>query len=554
MAIFLISGIILLIALLLALYAWQVLVKPPKNNKTELQKINFQVNTPSFSKIKNNWLKHNQNGLWEMYVEGKAFERGFFTGKLTQDQMFRQEKYFIEAIRKMVPGRIYIAVLKYLVAWMNRNLNRKVGDEYNSEIYGISLSAPKKFSRIGPRYIRMLNYHAAHDIGHTLEYMNFVGCTAFSVKGPHTADGNIIHGRNFDFHVGDEFSRDKIISFVKPEQGHCFAMITWGGMIGTVTGMNIHGLAVSVNGAKSKLPMRTDVPISILIRKILQYASNIDEACAIAQNHRIFVSEALLISSGKENRNMIIEKTPFQTICLDTGDKTICSNHFQSSELSSDPMNLQQIAESSSMYRFERMQQLLGRHRLVGPHEAAAILRDRNGIDDKNIGMGNEKAIDQLVAHHSVIFQPASLNLWISSGPYTLGKYFCYNLEEVFKSVGQVNENSILHQENMIIDADPFLENGGYHQFISFREKAEKLQNTRSALPDTIAIDEMIALNPEYFIAYQAAGDHCMNCKDYAQAGRYYKTALTKTIPIRREYKALEKKLHKTNLKSGNIL
>src|SRR5690606_12968288 len=147
-----------------------------------------------------------ESGLYEMYTSGAALERGMKNGKLSRELLIAQEEAFTHQIRKMIPSESYLKLLKYIVGFMNRDLEEHVLPEYQQEIYGISLSASDSFSWIGTNYTRQLNYHAAHDIGHALQNMMLVGCTSFGAWDQKTADGAMLLGRNFDFWVGDEFA------------------------------------------------------------------------------------------------------------------------------------------------------------------------------------------------------------------------------------------------------------------------------------------------------------------------------------------------------------
>ena len=133
--------------------------------------------------MKNNWFRKSESGLFELYVEGKPYERGVVNGKLTKELMQKQEEYFNDQINKMIPSKFYLHFLKYFVGWFNRDLDKYITEEYKAEIYGVSASASDKYNYIGSNYQRILNYHAAHDIGHALQNLALVGCTSFGTWG-----------------------------------------------------------------------------------------------------------------------------------------------------------------------------------------------------------------------------------------------------------------------------------------------------------------------------------------------------------------------------------
>lgn len=501
----------------------------------------------NFYGIKNNRLRKSESGLYELYVEGSPFETGVYNGKLTAELVKKQEDAFVEEINKMIPSESLLNLMKYMTSWFNRNMDEYVPEEYLLEIYGISESASKEYEYIGKNYERILNYHAAHDIGHAVQNLAKVGCTSFSCNNSKSADGHLIIGRNFDFYVGDKFAEDKIVTFYKPDNGYKFVEITWGGFIGTVSGMNDQGLTVTLNAAKSEIPLSSADPISLIAREILQYASNINEAFEIAEKRKSFVSEAIMIGSAKDDATAIIEKTPSDcALFYPKTDIVIGPNHFQSDKLKNTELNKEDIRESSSMYRYKRMTELIGKYRKTGYKEAAEILRNKGGLQDKNIGMGNEKSICQLISHHSIIFKPAELKFWISTNPYQLGKYVCYDLNTVFDSFPAMTENKEIYIDSLTIPADSFLFTDDYQNFKKFKKTENKIKtaikNEKFILSDN-EIKKFIKTNPEYFYTYQLAGDYCFAKKDFAKAESYYKTALTKEVTTLPEKETIEKKL-----------
>ena len=496
--------------------------------------------SPGFYTLKNNWLRKSKSGLYEIYVEGQPYERGVANGKLSRELIQLQEDYFNDQINKMIPSRFYLHFLKYIVGWFNRDLDKHVPEEYKEEIYGISASASDKYNYIGSKYQRLLNYHAAHDIGHALQNLALVGCTSFGTWGSRSADSNMIIGRNFDFYVGDHFSENKIIAFENPTDGFRFMSVTWGGFIGVVSGMNEKGLTVTINAAKSDIPSGSATPVSIVAREILQYAENIPEALAIAKKRKMFVSESFLIGSAEEGKAIIIEKTPDSVGVYDPGkNEIICANHFQSAALSTLPSNRLQIRQSASDYRYRRMQELLNANPKNTVAKTVEILRDRGGMGDSDIGMGNEKSINQMIAHHSIIFEPQKKRVWVSTGPWQLGEFVCYDLEKVFSLKG-MKINQEIADSNLNLPADPFLETRQFQKFLNFREYKKELLENIPVNPDTL-----IASNPSFYQSYELAGNEMFKQKKFPRAIIYYQQALSKEIATKTEENYIRNQISK---------
>ena len=540
-----VTGAFLLLLLIGVIYLVQVTKIDPPHPK-DMSSLQLKREEPSkgFFTIKNNWFRKSASGLYELYVEGDAFERGVINGKLSKELVIRQEDHFAEQISKMVPSAFTRQYLKYIIGWFNRNLDRNITEEYKEEIYGISESASEKYQYLGSNYQRILNYHAAHDIGHALQSMALVGCTSFGTWDDKSQDSTMIIGRNFDFYVGDKFAEDKIVAFFNPQQGHKFVTITWGGFVGAVSGMNDQGLTVTINAAKSDYPLGSATPVSLVTREILQYAKNIKEAIAIARSRKMFVSESFLVGSAADKKAVIIEKTPSDLDVYDPHkDFIVCTNHFQSNGLGKSKKNIEQINESASPYRYERLMELLGANGKNTVQKTVNILRDQKGLHNADIGMGNEKAINQLIAHHSVVFEPQKLLMWVSTSPWQLGKYVAYDLKKIFAMHGMKKDVEIA-DSNLTIAADSFLLTSSFQKFEAFRKIKQGITDGAE-----INADSLVATNPAFYNAYVLAGDYLYKKDQFEKALNFYKLALSKEIATKKEEDHIRSRINKIKIK-----
>ncbi len=497
----------------------------------------------------NNFLLKNTQSQWELYVEGNPLQIGKITGSLTQELMQKQEAIFFNKLEGFVPSKFQQYFLRKFLAWYTRKMYLNIPEEYKTEIYGLSQFSSPNFNEIGDPYLRLLYLHAAHDIGHALQDLMLVGCSSFAVWGDKTEDGELLIGRNFDFYVGDDFAKDKIIAFVNPSEGHKFMSVSWGGMIGVVSGMNDQGLTVTINAGKSEIPLVAKTPITIVTREILQYASTIDEAIAIAKKREVFVSEAIFVGSARDKKAAIIEVSPdnFGVYEVENTDELICSNHFQSEAYKKDERNLKWIEESHTKYRFDRMEELISEDEKMNVDDAVAILRNKGGLNNKEIGFGNEKALNQLLAHHGIVFKPESRKVWVSSNPYQLGEFVEYDLDDIFRNREGNPVITSLSSSNGNIPEDAFVHSKEYKDYEAYRileREVEKAISTRENISPKI-LSALQQKNPEYWKAYYLTGKYYFG-KNYDAAARLaFETALSKEITTIPDKERIEKYLRK---------
>ena len=494
-----------------------------------------------------NFLRHSESGLWELFVKGDAFQRGEAIGKLSSDLLHYQEKVFVDQIREIIPSDSYLKFLRFFIVLFNRHLGENVLEEYRDEIYGISLSCTHEYDFIGTPYERQLNYHSAHDLGHAMQDYMLVGCSSFATWGTQSADSSLLIGRNFDFYVGDAFAENKQVAFYTPDQGYKFASVGWPGMIGVLSGMNETGLTVTINAAKSAVPTGSATPISILTREILQYASTIDEAFAIAKKRKTFVSESILIGSAKDGKAAIIEKSPEKTVLFKgkEADRLICTNHYQSEEFSKDERNMENIRTSDSPYRFARLKELINENLPIDASKAASILRNHKGLQNADLGLANEMAINQFIAHHSVIFQPEKRLMWVSTSPWQCGKYVAYDLNKIFNDT--INLQHEIYSSNLTIPADEFAETPEFQHLLTYKKLTplllKKIRKKEKIEEHVLKTYE--ASNPSLYYVYEVMGDYYEAMQQPQQAIAYWQKALKKPIPKLQEKERIQQKIQK---------
>ncbi|REC48312.1 C45 family autoproteolytic acyltransferase/hydolase [Chryseobacterium pennipullorum] len=512
-----------------------------------------QLNDSTF-RYKQNFLTKNRQQLWELYIKGNPLQLGYNNGALTHKLMQKQEQIFFSKVEGFVPSKFRQRILRGFLKWYNRKMYLNVREDYQAELYGLSRYSSDQYDFIAPSYLRNLYLHGAHDIGHAMQDLAMVGCTSLAVWNENTEDGDLLIGRNFDFYVGDDFAQNKLVEFVEPEEGIPYMSVSWPGMIGVVSGMNKKGITVTINAGKSKIPLTAKTPISFVTREILQFAGNIEEAVAIAKRRKVFVSESILVGSAEDKNAVIIEVSPdnFGVYRVENTSRVLCTNHFQSDAYTDDQRNRKQIKESHSAYRYEKLQELLQEQKKLNPEKMASILRDRSGLKGEQIGYGNEKALNQLLAHHAVIFSPQKKLVWVSSNPYQLGEFVCYDLNEIFTENG-LHPNDF-SKSTLNISRDPFADSVEFKKYEEYRRISSELNELKRSDPK-VSDDYLVqykALNPDFWKGYYTVGKYYFDRKEYAKAKPEFEKALTKEITTVPDRKSVEKYLNKINKKLPN--
>ncbi len=502
------------------------------------------IDTNGYRIFADDTLRLGSNGLWEVKLCGTPFNRGEGYGRLAKDLIYEQEQCFVDQLRLMVPSERYINFLRRLALIFNHSLGKYIDEEYRHEIYGVSLSCSSDFNFVCEPYERQMNFHSAHDIGHAMQDYMLVGCSSFATWSNSSKDCDLFVGRNFDFYMGDDFARNKIIAFCFPSDGYKFASVSWPAMMGVLSGMNEKGLTVTINAAKSSIPTSSATPISILAREILQYASTINEAIEIAKKRTVFVSESILIGSAIDGKAAIIEKSPHH-MGIANSDTTfiISTNHFQSDIYKNDKRNIENIRNSDSQGRYMRIEELLNRSFPIDEQKAVSILRDYKGLKDSLMGWGNEMAINQFIGHHSVVFNANKLMMWVSTSPWQAGPYVAYNLADIFSEKISFHDN-ISSLKNGI-ESDETVSDKQIERIIRYRKLNRALRDSfqLGGTIDSLQLLNFELINPNLFSTHEFLGDYYMSRSDSLQAYNEWQIALQNVIPRRPDRERIKEKI-----------
>jgi hypothetical protein len=136
--------------------------------------------------------------------------------------------------------------------------------------------------------------------------------------------------------------------------------------------------------------------------------------------------------------------------------------------------------------------------------------------------LGNEKSINQLVAHHGIIFQPEKKLVWVSTAPWQLGKFVCYDLDAMFQPELSATE---IYDQSRALPADSFLLTKKYRQYLKFAPFRFPFHSRDGLQPDSL-----VAQNPNSYLSYMLAGDFYFEDRQFEKALALYKVGLTKEV------------------------
>ena len=310
-----------------------------------------------------------------------------------------------------------------------RNIDRLISDRHRREIAATaSAFAPDPYAERIPSYQRMVYLHSLYDVSLSFEHSPLIGCTSFALTGDAVEAGHSVLARTFDFEAGDIFDSHKAVFLVRDGGKLAYASVAWPGLIGALTGMNEAGLALVVHGGRAREAKNSGEPLVHTMRDVLGEARSTDDAIRALSSREPMVSHIVMLLDAAGNV-AIVERAPGEPPHVRRGSsKTALTNHFEG-PWASDPANLQVEAETSTLARRTRADELLARlPRGAGVEDLIGVLRDKRGPGDAVLPLGDRRAIDARIATHGVVMDTTARVMWVSEGPHLSGRFIRFDI------------------------------------------------------------------------------------------------------------------------------
>ena len=255
-------------------------------------------------------------------------------------------------------------------------------------------------------------------------------CTGITVTGNATKNGKLYHVRVLDFASAKGLQDTAVLIVAKPDKGYPFVNVTYAGFIGSVTGMNQEKISLGEIGCKG-FGYWDGMPMSFLLRQILQYTANIGEIKTMLESTPRTCAYYYLFSDGKTGDSFAAYATPYVLQYILPGERYL--------RFPPRPSDLASQTEAQNQLTCSQLPQCIS----ITRGDNYDLLNDRlstayGQIDVNSLIEIIKRPVVLPTSLHNVIFAPETLDLWIAHAgpnqePACDQPYTSYNLLELIK-------------------------------------------------------------------------------------------------------------------------
>jgi tetratricopeptide (TPR) repeat protein len=241
------------------------------------------------------------------------------------------------------------------------------------------------------------------------------GCTSAVAWGAATADGRMLHARNFDYQGVGKWDAEPVIAFHRPDEGQRYVSVTSAGVLmGGITAMNEAGLSLVVHQHLASVDFDVKgTPIGIAGDRIMRFAETLDDAKKLLDEHVPNGSWTYLVTSEREQAVLCYELTAKRRHAFRPAGPTFgYSNIYLAAPLDGIEAHLYPAQWRHNTGRYHRANALLEAKRgALTADDLAAILGDTGSTACRF-----QDGISCLVTVASVVFDARDGVVWAAEG------------------------------------------------------------------------------------------------------------------------------------------
>ncbi|MFO1023063.1 MAG: C45 family peptidase [Planctomycetales bacterium] len=344
------------------------------------------------------WLER-IDGYLVLHLKGTPYEMGYQHGALLKDHVRANMHYILEekgneAVEvELGPVKVKQRpkqVINSIIALQKKFVPAK----YFEEIKGLAAGAG----------VSELDASAANFIPELFH------CSGFAIMNSATKDGTLYHGRVLDYAIDWKLQEHAVLIVAEPKGGIPFVNVAYAGFVGSVTGMNAAHVSIGEMGGKG-LGHWDGVPMSFLVREVLETAGDLDKAIDVFKNNPRTCQYFFVIADGKTNRAIGMEASWNRFMLVKPGESV--------TEL---PDGVKDTVLLSANDRYvELVKRTKAQHGKFDVNSARHLM-DCPVAMDSNL--------------HNALFEPKSTKLWVANAspdkkPAANQKYHHFQLTEL---------------------------------------------------------------------------------------------------------------------------
>lgn len=233
------------------------------------------------------------DGYRVLHVKGTPYEMGFQQGALLRDDIRENIHYLFEVKGKEM--KIDVAGLnllnpKRVIAGIAARQKKFIPERFFEEMQGVADGAG----------------HDAQDVIIANFIPELFHCSGFALGRSTTKDGRVYHGRVLDYGCDWRLQEHAILTVAEPAGRTPFVNVTYAGFVGSVTGMNAEKVSIGEMGGKG-LGHWDGVPMSFLMRMVLEDAKSLDDAVAVFRDNPRTCEYYFVVADGETGKAVGME-------------------------------------------------------------------------------------------------------------------------------------------------------------------------------------------------------------------------------------------------------